>query len=101
VLLSTEAELLVLLPRRASRSATADASTHALVVASSATASLVALTARSRSSATTTSTSCRCRTLEQPSAETVLRTWRASEGLRRGEEAALDELLLVCAGEEG
>lgn len=92
----------MLLPRRASRSATADASTHALVVASFATASLVALTARSRSSAATTSTSCRCRTLEQPSTETVvLRTWRASEGLRRGEEAALDELLLVCAGEEG
>jgi hypothetical protein len=35
------------------------------------------------------------------SAETVLRTWRASGGLLRGEEAASDELLLVCVGEEG
>jgi hypothetical protein len=37
----------------------------------------------------------------RPSAETVLRTWRASEGLLRGEGAASDELLLVCVGEEG
>ena len=29
------------------------------------------------------------------------RTWRASKGLLRGEDAASDELLLVCKGEEG
>ena len=35
------------------------------------------------------------------SAETALRTWRATGGLLRGERAALDELLLACAeGEE-
>jgi hypothetical protein len=37
----------------------------------------------------------------RPSAETVLQTWCASGGLLRGEEATADELLLVCAGEEG
>jgi len=31
----------------------------------------------------------------------VRRTWRASKGLLRGEDAASDELLLVCSGEEG
>ena len=29
------------------------------------------------------------------------RTWRASKGLLRGEDAASDELLLVRSGEEG
>jgi len=33
----------------------------------------------------------------RPSAETVRRTWRASKGLLRGEDAASDELLLVCS----
>jgi hypothetical protein len=31
----------------------------------------------------------------------ILRTWRASGELLRGEGAASDELLLVCVGEEG
>ena len=31
----------------------------------------------------------------------VCRTWRASKGLLRGEDAASDELLLVCSGKEG
>jgi hypothetical protein len=37
----------------------------------------------------------------RPSTETVLQTWRASGGLLRGEGAVSDELLLICAGEEG
>jgi hypothetical protein len=37
----------------------------------------------------------------RPRAETVFRAWCASAGLLRGEEAASDKLLLVCAGEEG
>ena len=37
----------------------------------------------------------------RPSAETVRQTWRASKGLLHGEDAASDELLLVCTGEEG
>jgi hypothetical protein len=37
----------------------------------------------------------------RPNTETVLRTSRASGGLLPGEEAASDELMLVCAGEEG
>jgi hypothetical protein len=37
----------------------------------------------------------------RPSVGTVLRAWCASGGLLRGEEVVSDELLLVCAGEEG
>jgi hypothetical protein len=37
----------------------------------------------------------------RPSAKTVLQTWHASGGLLHGKEVASDELLLICAGEEG
>jgi hypothetical protein len=37
----------------------------------------------------------------RPGTKTVLQTWRASGGLLHGKEAASDELLLICAGEEG
>jgi hypothetical protein len=37
----------------------------------------------------------------RPSAETVLRTLRASGGLLREEEDVSDEQQLICAGEEG
>jgi hypothetical protein len=86
---------------RAASVVAAAASTSALAAASFAIASLAALAAVTAVSATARSRSSAAATSWRPSAETILRTWRASGGLLCWEEVASDELLLVCAGEEG
>jgi hypothetical protein len=114
LLSSTETELPVLLARRASSSAAvahaasaaAAASTSALVVDSSVIVSLAAVAAVSAALARVplprqSRPSAGAARSRRPSTETVIRTWCTSGGLLRGEEAVSDELLLVCAGEDG